>query len=460
MKIENKQNISRMPEAIAIKRLPYCVLKILNGAETILNYQNKDDVVMIEFDDDQEVIHKEDFLNVKLVADNIYNSWVADKHLESSFQTLNNSMKIHDLATEQIRDIYNEKYKNKKKMIFIKGDDTGCGYWRMVLPARQLDEGKFFLDVSTVEVIYEYLLEYDIIFIQRLSDWNSFYVLQKLKRAGKKIIYDIDDNLFDLPEFHPAKLKFGNDARESAASIMSLCDIIITTTDVLKKTLIQYVGSNIENNVVVIPNAINIGDYEKRDIYPVRGGDESKPFRIMWGGSSTHEYDILMVLGALDRFLLNHKDDNVRLMIMGYLPMCIREKYKEKHWLGKIEFIEFKDIETYFNMIGKVNADVGIAPLVDCVFNYNKSNIKWQEYTIGDVPVFASNVPPYSNTISDGVDGLLLNTEDEWYDALERKFNNRDGDCWQEMVDNARKKIEERYDISNVVTQWLEVFDI
>ena len=458
MKIENKQNISRMPKEIAINKLPYCVLKILNGARVFTNFQGKKDVVNIEFDETNELLHIEDYLNVKVVADNIYNTWIISKKIESSYQTLNHTMTIHELAVQQIKNIYDLRFNGKKKIIFIKGDDTGCGYWRMVLPARQLNERDFFIDVSTVEVVYEYLMEYDTIFVQRISDWNSFYVLQKLKEAGKKIIYDIDDNLFDLPSYHPAKNKFGNDAIESAKAVMLLSDRIVTTTEILRRTLIEWVGDDIENNIFVIPNAIDFENYTSRDIYPIRGNEVDKPFRILWSGSATHEQDFSEVIDALDEFLYNHQEDNVRLMIMGYLPICIRKKYAEKHWNKKIEYVEFRNIETYFKMISNVHSDIGIAPLVNCEFNRNKSNIKWQEYTIADIPTFASDMPPYSNTIKNKHDGLLLNSKSDWLSAFESKFQDREGTFWSDMVFNARNKIQREYNIYRAIDKWTDIF--
>jgi len=446
MKIECKSNISRMPEKIAIKKLPYIVIKILNGANIIANYANKQDVICVQFNDEQEFLHIEDFTYAKQVADNIYNSWIKAKQIESSYQTLGNSLLLHEIAQNQLEKIYNKRF-NKKSMNFIKGDDGGCGYWRMILPAQYLDESKYAIDVSTAQVVYQYLLEYDTIFVQRVHSWDSYYVLKKLKEAGKEIIYDIDDNIFDVPNYHPAKSLFGNDARESSAAIMELCDKIIVTTQELKDVLIFKVGANIIDKIEIIPNAINLEKYPHKEIYPIRNNGDSKPFRIMWAGSATHDYDFHACIEALDKFLLKHKEDEVRILLMGFVPRCIRERSELAHWQGKIEVVDFKDIETYFNMIDKVVADIAIAPLIHCPFNESKSNIKWQEYTLSATPTIASNFNPYANTIEHGKDGFLVDTPEEWLEILEDKFNSREDKKWQKIVDNARDKIDKNYNI-------------
>lgn len=450
-----------MPHDVACKKLPYLVIKLLNGAEVTHNYAAKKDVVCVLFDGKEEFIHVEDFINSKTVADSIWNNWIAVKNLNTSYHTLCNTLEIHELASRKICQVYDKKFDGKKKIIAIKGDDSGCGYWRMVLPARQLEEKDFVVDVLTVEVLYQYLMEYDIIFVQRVCSWPSIYVLQRLQKLGKKIIYDIDDNIFDLPDYHPVKKYYGNDEREAACAIMRIADQVVTTTDVLKKYLIEYAGTEIENKIEVIPNAINLNDFKHKLIYPKPCQAKTAPFRIMWSGSATHEYDFYVCMEALDKFLLNHKKDDVRLMFMGYLPMCVRTKSSEEHWQNRVEYLDFKGIETYFNIINNTEADIAIAPLVYDKFNSCKSNIKWQEYTLAGVPTLASSVEPYANTIEHGKDGFLADVSKgptDWLDILEKKFNYRNDGIWQEVVDNAWKKIDNEFNIAKNIDKWKSLF--
>jgi len=455
MKMEAISNISRMPKNIALDNLPYIVAKILNGAEVTLNYENKKDVACILFDGESNIMHFEDFLVCKTIAAEIYKEFVEANRIESSYQTLSNTFKILCKARSRIERIYDNKTAGKRKIIAIKGDDSGCGYWRMVLPVRALDYKEYCVDVSTVEVVYEYLLEYDVIFVQRVSTWSAYYVIEKLKKLGKTIIYDIDDNLFDVPDFHPAKRKFGNDMREAASAIMLLSDKIVVTTSNLKNVLVCNISDTLKDKIEIIPNSIDLKNFERKNKYPEK---MEEPFRIFWSGSATHEYDFMMCIDALDKFLLNHKNDKISLLFMGYLPMCIREKAGKEHWKNRVEFVEFKDIETYFKMLRQVDADIGIAPLVDCKFNEAKSNIKWQEYTMAGMPVLASDVGPYKETIIHGQTGFLASNEQEWLMILEDKFKNRQASSWGMIVDNARKEIDENYNIDKNAKMWKSVF--
>jgi len=179
---------------------------------------------------------------------------------------------------------------------------------------------------------------------------------------------------------------------------------------------------------------------------------------MLWTGSVTHEQDFYACIDALDGFFLEHKDEDVRLLIMGYLPNCIRAKTADTHWQNRIEFVEFRKIETYFSILRTVMADIGIAPLLVNSFNETKSNIKWIEYTIAGVPTVASRVAPYERDIENGKTGFLVSNPGEWRDVLEEKFHDRENKKWQKIVDNSRLIIEQKYNIGKVKDQWNQVF--
>ena len=80
--------------------------------------------------------------------------------------------------------------------------------------------------------------------------------------------------------------------------------------------------------------------------------------------------------------------------------------------------------------------------------------------SVGGVPMLIPNGLDGAalRTVFCRVDGLLLSSPNDWLQAFEDKFNNREDQRWQDMVDNARKKIDAEYNISNVVKQWLDIF--
>jgi glycosyltransferase involved in cell wall biosynthesis len=78
--------------------------------------------------------------------------------------------------------------------------------------------------------------------------------------------------------------------------------------------------------------------------------------------------------------------------------------------------------------LGLLALDIGLAPLQDTEFNRGKSNLKVLEYGVMGVPTIASPVYPYSNTIDNGVDGIIVhkNRTKSWVKALVHLIDNKE----------------------------------
>lgn len=75
-------------------------------------------------------------------------------------------------------------------------------------------------------------------------------------------------------------------------------------------------------------------------------------------------------------------------------------------------------IDLFPKMVSSWKGDIGIAPLKDSNFNRAKSNLRWLEYSAMSIPTVASNIYPFKNSIRNGIDGIVCNSTQEWYDAI------------------------------------------
>jgi len=319
--------------------------------------------------------------------------------------------------------------------------EASDSYWRMVQPARYLNTSRFNVDISSKEIIYDYLMSYDTIVCQRINRWDQFYVLEKLKKAGKKIVYDLDDNIFDIPESNPAYRAFGNDEKQAARAIMGLADVIVTPSEVIKNTF------GYEDKTLIFPNAIDPTDGWNTD-KNILSPDNLR--RIYWTGSATHEEDWEECIFAVDRILKKYR--HVRLLILGFLPQCVLSYMNDVNrpwWKDKVEYSKFMSTETYIAMMKHIRADVAIAPLKDNRFNACKSCVKYVEYTMTGIPVVASNVTPYKEPINHAINGLLAKDEDEWFSHIEALVS--DQEFGKTLVRNARTTVGSGFDIRKEV---------
>jgi len=437
------------------KELPFVILKLITGARVAANFESNSEVVSLTWNDEVTLLNIVDFKICQQIASEIWKEQVEAKVLLPSLQSLQTSMFLLKCIIEKVNDHIDNKHGNKKKIIMIR-DNSGCGYWRMSIPNKYMDLSKYVVDVSQMSVVYDWLLEYDTIVVQRLYDWAQYYVLERLKKVGKKIVYDIDDDIFNIPAHNLASKAYGIDALTSAKNIMKIADVITTTTEILKQRL------GFENKTVVIPNSIDLDDgYVKMtgvdaiDTTFTGIGDGFK--RIFWQGSPTHEVDWYECVEAIHHVLTTR--DNVRLVILGYMPKILEKmvaSVPEKELNKRIEFQPFVSTESYIELCKKTRAEVSIAPLEETVFNSGKSCIKWVEAASMCSPMVASNVSPYKEVIEHGVNGFLVKGKEQWVECIEKLLD--DSKLRLQIVKNARKTINETYDIKKNVNQWQDTF--
>jgi len=147
--------------------------------------------------------------------------------------------------------------------------------------------------------------------------------------------------------------------------------------------------------------------------------------------------------------------DNVRVVILGYLPKAVQKLVNLPHWKGRIEYMGFNDAETYFQIIKHLRAEVGLAPLADTTFNHSKSPIKWMENALIGMPTVASAVQPYSDVIDDGNNGRWASNPAEWKESIEWYLDNKKYRL--DAVRESRKLISDRFDIRKVAEEWESV---
>lgn len=429
-----------LPPDARLRELSYVVTMLVQGGHVYNEYEGKKDAMAVDWSNRVVVLSKKDFEEAKTLADELEKEWLIPGQKLPSILSPQTTLAIHRKASERLRAAVDDRA-GLKGLLMLK-DASGSGWWRMVYPARYMDSQGWYIDVTAAKVDFDYLIEYDTIFVQRVHDWEEYYVLEKLKRAGKRIVYDIDDDMFHIPDDNPAAKILRKDQQFAAMACMRLADQVTTTSMVLRDML-QAEGVSSK----VIPNAL-----DPTEGWPIteQTGSPDGWKRIFWQGSATHARDWEECIEAVEQIMDSRKD--VRLVILGYLPPVVQKKVHK--WQGRVEFMDFSDPETYFQLIKHVRAEVGLAPLRDEVFNLSKSPIKWVENTLIGMPTVASDVLPYNRVVGKNVGFLASNTA-QWVTAINRCLDRKN--MRLEKVRAARRKVGEYFDIRKVVKQWEEV---
>lgn len=295
-------------------------------------------------------------------------------------------------------------------------------------------------DVSWTEIgnTYDYLVS------SYMDTPRAFsYLMAIAERTGLKVIMDLDDNIFDIDEMNPARIRYNenNEAYHRALKIISAVPVMTTST----KHLAQEVARFRQGPIYVAPNYIDPRVY-RYDPDKVPTDDK---IVIMYQGSSTH-YSDLMKTGVLEAIRrLMSKYDNLEFNVAG----CLIDEIKNYVPDDRIEFISGRaDHSDWVKLWQEIRADIGIAPLTNTRFNCSKSSIKYYEYSLRKIPGVYSWVDPYLQVVKENETGFLAKDEEEWYEKLSWLVENEV--LRRKMADSARQDVLDNYTIQKHWKIW------
>jgi len=279
-------------------------------------------------------------------------------------------------------------------------------------------------------------------FPKRYNDYQK--IVEVSRQAGKPIVFDMDDLLFFLPENHPdrATQYFAPSLLPMFEALMA-ADLVTVATPRLRRELATY-----SDKVVVLPNYFDDSLWQLRP--PVQKSKD-EVLTIGYMGGSSHKPDVETITPAL-LDLAKRFPDKVRFHFWGTQPPA------ELAGLPQVEFSPhysylYKDFSAFFQTQA---ADIFIAPLGDNVFNRCKSPLKFYEYSALGAPGVFSRLDPYESVVTNGQNGLLASSLDDWTDCLVQLIEN--GDLRMQLAANAQASIRENWLLSKNAFRWEEIF--
>lgn len=222
------------------------------------------------------------------------------------------------------------------------------------------------------------------------------------------LVVDMDDDLLNVPE---QKDPTGDYARVRPAlkELLATASLFTASTAPLAEAY-----ADLSRNIRIVPNRLDprvwMGPVAE---HPIPAAiDQKAAIRVIYMGSPTHQEDLELVLEAFSRLRAHH---GVQLHTVGVMG--------KKLPAGVVAIpppiSRYDRFIPWFRAISR-NFDLAIAPLVDAPFNRSKSDLKFMEYAACGLPTVASRVVPYSGSVRDGEDGLLVDNDAEsWFRAVQ-----------------------------------------
>jgi hypothetical protein len=234
---------------------------------------------------------------------------------------------------------------------------------------------------------------------QRVCDPNPSQTWQQLASEGRKLIYEVDDDLFNVDHRSPAAHQYyaRPDVRANIIRNIQVAAAVTVTTEPLADIVRAW-----NPNVHVIPNAVP--DWLLNHQPPQRDDDV---LTIGWGGSATHGMDWDQTSSQIRRFLQRHPHVELHCIGNDYGAVLRAPRRRFTPWVPNVEAF-----------LRAIDYHIGVAPLLPHVFNRSKSAVKALEAAALGIPTVASAVRPYEDYLHHGVTGFLVRRDHEWAACL------------------------------------------
>jgi glycosyltransferase involved in cell wall biosynthesis len=247
----------------------------------------------------------------------------------------------------------------------------------------------------------------DVIVLQREATERWLLFISRFRKQGKAVILDIDDLLTEVPPFLIAYRHYRR-IKPFLVAAMQMVNLVTTTTPRLAAELERY-----QSRVRVIPNCpLPIGRHASHY------RDDGRPIVIIVASSDTIQLDF--VVSALRRVIVE-PGLRVKLVAIGPPGEFLEQEGIPAECVDKLSY------EAFLTLIASQDNAIGVIPLEATKFSSCKSAIKFLDYGLCGVPSICSNVPPYSDAVTNGVTGILVeNDEESWFQAILDLAHNAD----------------------------------
>lgn len=352
------------------------------------------------------------------------------------------------------------------RVYYISSGSFGCYIVRSLLPLQANGWDGDHVSIhpfnKTPENKAEAAKASDIVVFHRPEDARKLELARLLKSMGKKIVMDNDDTYKDIGAvklntyFNKERMERGLGSVNKIVDAFILeADLITTSTEFLAE---EY--RKLNKNVVVLPNCVDPFYFEE----PLR--NETNVVRIGITGSIGMSYDLDVLSPIIKHF---EHDKRVKIVFFSLPanresnPILNRAYEHEYNFLDSVdvEWHPLVDADVYYDKINSLKLDIMIIPRADNYFNRCKSNLKFLEASMFEIPCivqgFTDGNSPYQVNPEDQKYLKLVTDNNDWIPAIEAMIQDKDGR--REQGRKAKEYVLENYNINTKAHLWVEAYE-
>lgn len=302
----------------------------------------------------------------------------------------------------------------------------------------------------------------DIVVFHRPDDPRKLKLARLLKEQGKKIVMDNDDTYKDIggiklnTYFNAERVKRG---LESVNKIMDEfaqeADLITVSTEFLAE---EY--RKLNKNVVVLPNYIDPFYFDE----PLRNDTDIVRIGITGSIGMSSDLDVLNPI-----FKHYEHDKRVKLVFFSLPANPLENPFVANAYEHEYNFLDSMEVEwhatvnmdKYYDKLNSLKLDIMLIPRSDTYFNRCKSNLKFIESSMFEIPIIAQGFDdgksPYQVNPKDAEHMVIVTDNSKWIEEIEKLIENKE--LRREMGRKAREYVEKNYDINDHAHLWEEAYE-
>ncbi len=276
-----------------------------------------------------------------------------------------------------------------------------------------------------------YAFNYDIVVVRReillYNDYGNMFMEKFLRSINNKMILDFDDNLI-VSKSEPRRIGwFGRLMLEDGLKFthcLGFYKYFVAGSSILRNLIFQHNKGIRASKTVIIPTCVDYEKYEPKSYDSILLSDT--PIKFGWIGGT---YNLNLLQGIIPALKAVARTISLKLVVVSGEPFHADVDFEIENIPWKLN-IDYEHIRQF---------DIGVMPLPHNELSEGKCGFKLIQYMGMGVVSIASNVGVNGEIISDGVNGFLVNNEDEWEKIILQVLHQKHR--FKEIGDNARGKI-------------------
>lgn len=278
--------------------------------------------------------------------------------------------------------------------------------------------------------------DFDIVFVQREAFMTGSTFFEKRFATSKaKLVYDFDDSIWIMDTSDANKKWEWMKSTKKTGDIISISNMVFAGN----KYLSEY-AQKFNNNVKIIPTTIDTVVFQRKQEYK-----NSEKICIGWSGSITTIKHFEEATDILKKIKQRY-GDRVYFKVMGDDTYENKElNLKGIPWTSATEI----DIISTF--------DIGIMPLPNDLWVKGKCGLKGLSYMALEVPTIMSAVGVNTEIITDGENGFLAATQEEWINKISLLIESFE--LRKKLGAKGRKTVVESYSFDSQKNNYLSSFN-